>query len=155
MNRWFVIRLIIAAVSLSSGLDGTVTAAMPSGIDWRVPGIVFAVMLVGSFCSIGGGYQTEGISTNWTRPSLSQNPFQTRSQPLQFFHMVGVSACAEGIGGMLRELLRRQYEQLPLPGVILAAGLGAWIALRMAVLVFHRKYGAPDSGAEAGCEDKK
>src|SRR5438445_8182692 len=64
MNRWFAIRLVIVVLAATSGLDGTASSASREGIDWwtylGVCGIVFAVVMIGGFCAIGGAYQTKG-----------------------------------------------------------------------------------------------
>jgi len=135
MNRWFAIRLVIIAVAASC----TGSSVAPLGNDWRVCGIFFAVVMVGTFCGIGGAYQTEGVSTGWNKPSWYQNPFSFRSQPLQFVHLVAFCVIAEGIGGELRGLWTGSYVGTPGPGVSIAIGLGFWIALRLAVMIFHPK----------------
>lgn len=159
MNRWLVIRLVITALSLGSGLNGIVTSAFSPGGDmsagdWRVCGIIFGAVAVIGFCAIGGGYQTKEYSSGWIRPSWYQNPFQARCQPLQGVHLVAVCAIAEGIGGILRELATGHYERAALPGICLAIGLGFWVALRLAVLVFHRKYASPNSRPGASRDGK-
>lgn len=143
MNRWFGIRLAIVALAATSGLDGTASSASPEGIDWRtylgLCGIVFAVVMIGGFCAIGGSYQTKGVSAGWNKPSWDQNPFSFRSQPLQGAHLLYFCAIAAGVSGVLRELWTGRYGDGPQPGIALAFGLGAWIALRVAVMIFHPK----------------
>ena len=151
MNRWFVIRLVVTGLSCLSGLQGDAFAlspSAPSGMAWRVFGIVFAVVLIGGSYSFGGAYRTKGVTTDWIKPSWYQNPFQSRSQPLQFFHLVTVCAIAEGVGALLRALTKAHFERFPAPGIPLGFGLGGWIALRLCVKIFHRKHGASDTGSE-------
>ena len=158
MNRWFSIRLVIAALAFGSGVGGAVDSAfppgVPSGVGWWVCGVVIAGVAFIAFCGIGGGYQTEGVSAGWIKPSWYQNPFRSRSQPLQSFHLVAVSAMAEGVGGVLRELLSKQYERAPLAGIFLAVGLGAWVALRVAVMMFHPRDVSTNSKRDAGHDSK-
>jgi hypothetical protein len=141
MNRWFVIRLAATALSFWNGLQGGVFAlnsSAPSGIAWRIFGIIFGVVLIGGLCAIGSAYKTEEISIDWTKPSWYENPFRL-SQPLQLVHFVAVIAIFEGVGDLLRALALSHYERIPQPYMPLGFGLGAWIALRLGVIVFRRK----------------
>jgi len=141
INRWLVVRVGITALSFVTGLQGSAFAlnpTAPTDIAWRVFGIVFAVVLIGGFCGIGGAYQTEGVTTGWTKPSWYENPFG-RSQTLQLIHFVAISAISEGVGDMLRGLVKVHYDRIPPPSIPLGIGLGLWIALRLAVMIFHSK----------------
>ena len=139
MNRWFVIRLVGAALSLGSGFGGYVSSAYSHGggtllRDWGICGIICGGIAIVAFCAVGIGYRAEGVGSGWTKPSWYQNPFRAPSQPLQGLHFIAVSAIAEGIGGVLSGLAMEHYERLPAPnissGLILATGLGFWVGLR-------------------------
>src|ERR1051326_1928508 len=122
MNKWFVIRLVAAALSFGSGLGGSVSSAYSHGggtslRDWGICGIICGGMAIITLGAVWGAYQTEGISAGWIKPSWYQNPFRAPSQPLQGLHFIAVSAIAEGIGGVLRGLAMEHYERLPAPNI--------------------------------------
>ncbi|HVM61760.1 MAG TPA: hypothetical protein VMV72_12940 [Verrucomicrobiae bacterium] len=141
VNRWLIVRVCVTVFSFLSGLEGggfTPGGNAPIDMEWRFFGILFAVVLIGAFCAIGGAYQTEGITAGWTKPSWFENPF-ARSQPLQSTHFVAMAAISEGLGDMLRGLVKLHHDRFPPPGIPLGFGLGLWIALRLALLCFHRE----------------
>jgi hypothetical protein len=107
-------------------------------MDWRMCWIIFAAVMGSTFIYLGISYKTRESGASWFKPSWFRNPFQVRSQPLQFLHSVAIATIAEGLGGVLGHLQTVSHDQMPGLYLPVLIGLGFWISMRIWVMVFLR-----------------
>jgi hypothetical protein len=130
--------LILVGVAATDSFFVGLNYGDHSGMDWQSCGVIFAAITICmSFAFIASSKKLQS-SILWTEPSWFQNPFQLRTQPLQFWHLCELNAIAAGVGGVLRNLIMGRYAQMPEPCVVLGMGLAIWIALRIWTLVCFR-----------------
>lgn len=135
VNRWFVIRLgmvVLLAIGAAWQWD-----ASNWSVDWQACWIVplaFALTTYIGLTVLGKASSSSFLS--WTKPSWSENPFQPRAQPLQFWHQTAFDFLGTGLGGIIAILSRATYSQLPATSLVTLVGLGIWAAVRVWVLKF-------------------
>jgi len=137
MNKWVIIRLVIAALAAAQGVL--------SGDNWLPAHPVSALLLVGMLVygviAVPVVVWAQRLNPRnkpvWHFPSWRRNPLTLRD-PMQFFHMVGFVFLAAGLGVAGRDLWYRQPLLLP-HGVLPAFGVGMIIGCYVAARLFRQQ----------------
>jgi hypothetical protein len=145
MNKWMIVRLVVAALAAAQGAL--------SGDNWLPARPVTVSLLFGMLAygvvAVPVVVWAQKLNPRnkpvWHFPSWRRNPLTLRD-PMQFFHMVGFVFTAAGLGIAGRDLWSGGRLSLP-HGVLPAFGVGMIIGCYVAARLFRRQLEAAAQGS--------
>jgi hypothetical protein len=121
-------------------LTAVLTAASDSratDVEWWAGSLVLLVSLLSILMLVGMQAANPMSAPVWQRPSWQANPFNL-GQPLRFFHFGGWWFVAGGCG-MLASSVRYGSPVWSEAGLVLGAGIGMLLGIRLCERVFKSK----------------
>jgi hypothetical protein len=143
MKPWLTVRVLFVFAAFLQGLLMEHIAPPPFDVPALLLAVIFLAAIYGILFVIGIPAANPLSSKLWRYPSWQINPFLIQ-EPLQFFHFVGHSFLALGVGVLLRHAFYLRYIG---PGsfVFLAIASGLLIGVRICTVIF---YGKMDQGIQ-------
>jgi hypothetical protein len=140
MNKWVIVRLVVVVLAATEG--------WLSGDNWLparpVTPLLLAGMLAYGVIAVPVVVWAQRLNPRnkpvWHFPSWRRNPLTLRD-PMQFFHMVGFTFAAAGLGVAARELWLGQPLRLP-HGVLPVFGVGMILGCYLSARLFRKTLAA-------------
>ena len=142
MNGWVWFRLTAIALVIIAGCFVPLGPRATPPLDWGVLGIIFVFCPIAMVIVFGIQRVNPHSAKVWCRPSWTTNPFNFRD-PVQFFHLAALVSIAQGLIVITRVWITSYpfYAEALVP---LAMGLGAWVGVKVVMVVYRSKF-APDT----------
>lgn len=136
-TTWLYIRITIVAIGTISGILYALSSSIAIHFDLLDGLLVVILVPLGLLILIAFQAVNPFAARVWREPSWLINPFLF-TEPLQFFHLAAFHFLAGGIGALLIFPFKGLYAaSVAMP--LLSAGIGAWIGVRLCMVVFRKK----------------
>jgi hypothetical protein len=142
MKSWFIVRLLLVAVSFLQGAFIDLPLAPPEDVSAQSLVFIFGFGIFGMLFVIGIQRVNPRSAPTWRYPSWYINPFLLR-EPLQFFHLGGFIMFAVVAGGALRAVVSGQPLRFSLL-LPLVFGIGTLVGVYACTFVFRGKMELPN-----------
>jgi len=137
LNRWLAFRLSIVGLAVLQGAFLGDQTEAERNVEWLRCLLLIAVAPVMVLFVVGIQSKNPLSAEVWRYPAWSINPFLF-AEPLQGFHLIGVSFIGFGSAAIISQILQSN-PKLTLMTDVLAVGVGILIGVYLATLVYRRK----------------
>lgn len=131
---WLVVRVAIIAFNTATFPAFIAANTHESNIDWQSCLYAFIGCSAAIFVGLIVLSRSKRTRMPWSEPSWFNNPFQIRTEPLQFWHLCAFVLMFDGAAGMVS-----QPNHPAFGGFFLLIGLGIWIDIRLWCRFFGNK----------------
>jgi hypothetical protein len=138
VRAWAYVRIGILLAALASALFEPLGPRAKPPIEWPALFVIFGVLPIALVVILGVQRINPSSAKTWTRPSWSSN-FLNFRDPIQFFYFAAFLSVAQGVAVLAKIALTgtQFYVEALVP---IAIGAGAWLGVKLAMLLYRSKF---------------